>query len=163
MLALDDSRWNELVGGYRVRFDPRPYLAQIEAGLDTDKLWNEFWGEIHHQGDVGEASYAAIPHLVRIYKKRASLDWNFYAIAAVIELARENKTNPPVPDWMKDDYFLAIQELSAMGATEIMKASAPDTVRAILSVISLAKGLRTHGRFFLTYSEEEMLEFESRI
>lgn len=34
--------------------------------------------------------------------------------------------------------------------------------RAILNVIAIAKGLRTHGRFLVKYSEDELLDIESR-
>jgi len=54
----------------------------------------------HHQGDVGEASYAAVPHPVRIYHKRAVIDWKTYAIVAVIELARDERKNPEIPQWL---------------------------------------------------------------
>ena len=33
----------------------------------------------------------------------------------------------------------------------------------ILGVIAIAKGLRTHGRFLVEYSEDELLDFESRV
>jgi len=67
MLDLNDKRWAEMKGGYRAPFDPRPLLAQIETGKKLDETWYELTGELFHQGDVGEASYAAVPHLVRIH------------------------------------------------------------------------------------------------
>ena len=76
MLSLDDNRWNNLTGGYRIQFDPRPLLAKLESGRDTATNWHELWDELHHQGDVGEASYASVPHLVRIHRKWGLVDWN---------------------------------------------------------------------------------------
>ena len=121
------------------------------------------WGDVYHQGDVGEASYAAVPHLVRIYNKQRVAGWNTYAIVALIELARDQAPNPPLPEWMREDYRHAIQELAEIGASEIMKASNPEMVRAILSIIALAKELPLHGKFLVNYSEEEMIDIESRI
>jgi len=48
-----------------------------------------------------------------------------------------------------------------MGAEEIFTATDPDTIRAILSVIAIAKGFRTHGRFLMRYSEDELLKMEA--
>jgi hypothetical protein len=162
MLTLDDSRWADLTGGYRMKYDPRPLLAKLEDGLDTEATWQELWDDLHHQGDVGEASYAAVPHLVRIYRNHGIPDWNTYAIVAVIELARDKGSNPAVPTWLEDDYFSAIQELAKIGASEVLAAKDPEACRAILGIIAIAKGLRTHGRFLVEFSEEELLEMESR-
>jgi hypothetical protein len=60
-------------------------------------VWHELWDELHHQGDVGEASYAAVPIIVESYQKRGVIDWNAYAIVAIIELARNERDNPDVP------------------------------------------------------------------
>jgi hypothetical protein len=87
MLSFKDERWTKLLGGYRMAFDPRSALQNLESNLRVKEAWHELWEELHHQGDVGEASYAAVPHLVRIYRERSAIDWNTYAIVAVIELA----------------------------------------------------------------------------
>jgi hypothetical protein len=163
MLSLDDDRWNNLVGGYRMKCDPRPLLAGLENEQNREKAWHELWEELHHQGDVGEASYASVPHLVRIHRKSGIVDWNTYAIVAIIELARGKGNNPEVPKWLEDDYRRAIRELAEIGAAEIWRTEEPEAIRAILGVIAIAKGLRTHGRFLVEYSEDELLDFESRV
>jgi hypothetical protein len=134
----------------------------LEAGQDNESTWHELWNELHHQGDVGEASYASVPHLVEIHRKSGVVGWNTYAIVAVIELARENGNNPGVPHWLEEDYLRAIRELAEIGAAEIWHTEEPEAVRAILSVLAIAKGLRTHGRFLVEYSEDELLDIESR-
>ncbi len=160
MLSLDDNRWNNLTGGYRMKCDPRPLLAKLEAGQDIATAWSELWDELHHQGDVGEASYASVPHLVRILRNHGLPDWNTYAIVAIIELARKRGENPEVPTWLDEDYFRAIRELADIGAAQVSLTEEPDAVRAILSVIAIAKGLRAHGRFLVEYSEDELLHIE---
>jgi len=160
MLSLDDKRWQNLAGGYRTEFDPRPLLSKLEAGDDPETTWHALWDELQHQGDVGEASYAAVPHIVRAYRQRRVNGWNTYAIVAVIELARGNGKNPEVPDWLKEDYHQAIRELAEIGATEVFRANDPDEVRAILSILALVVGAPTHARFFLEYSEQELLEID---
>jgi hypothetical protein len=160
MLSLDDNRWESLDGGYRMRFDPRPQLSRLQTNNDTKAAWNDLWEELHHQGDVGEASYAAVPHLVRIYRERGGDYWNTYAIVAIIELARSIGKNPEVPKWLEEGYFRAIRELAEVGAVEIFRATDPTDIRAILSILAIAAGSRVHARFLLIYSEEELLEFE---
>jgi hypothetical protein len=151
MLGFDDERWNHLMGGYKIPFDPRPSLRKLENQQDIAAAWEELWEELHHQGDVGDASYAAVPELVRIHRIGRAANRNVYAMVAIIELARTESENPDVPDWLSDDYFRSIQELAQMGS---------ETKRAILSVIAIAGGLRTHGKFLVSYSEDELLKMD---
>lgn len=160
MLSLHDERWRELSGGYRTPFDPRQLLRKLETNTDEQSTWETLWDELHHQGDVGEASYAAVPHIVRIQCARGVPEWNAYAIVAVIDLARDNRNNPDVPNWMREDYFAAIRLLAERGARDILRVKNSDIVRAILSVLALAGGLRTHARFLVNYSAEELREIE---
>ena len=143
--------------------DVRPLLSRLENERDTTSVWEELWNELHHQGDVGEASFAAVPHLVRIYRKRGIEDWNTFAIVAIIELARKEGKNPDVPKWLEEGYFRALRELAEIGAHEVLRTKDPDVTRAILSVVAIDRGLRTHGKFLVNYSEDEMLEIESRL
>ncbi|MGA3373919.1 MAG: hypothetical protein ABSC48_19425 [Terracidiphilus sp.] len=143
--------------------DVRPLLSRLEMEQDTASVWEELWDELHHQGDVGEASFAAVPHLVRIYRKRGIVDWNSFAIVAIIELARKEGKNPDVPQWLQEGYFRAIQDLAEIAVTEILRTNEPDTVRAMLSIVAIERSLRTHGRFLVNYSEDEMLDIESRV
>ncbi len=162
MLELDDPRWREMKGGYRLPFDPRPLLVKLEAGQDVGPVWNELWQELHHQGDVGEASYAAVPHLVRIHRRRGNADWNTYAIVAAIELARDSRKNPPVPDWLRQGYDTALQDLADLGRTELPAAEAAETVRSILAILAIAKGARVYGRLLVEFSEDEVLDLEKQ-
>lgn len=143
--------------------DPRPLLAKLEAKEDLEGTWHELWDELHHQGDVGEASYVALTEIVRIYRQHTAVDWNTYAIVAIIELARGRDKNPEVPNWLKEEYFGAIAELAELGKADLALAKDSEEVQAILGVLALAKGLRTHASFLVKYSEEELAEIESKM
>ena len=101
MLSLEDKKWQELHGGYRAPYDVSVALRSMQDGVN---IWAELWEELHHQGDVDIASYAAIPQLVRIASSGTGRDWNFYGLLATIEVARHREGNPPVPAWLKADY-----------------------------------------------------------
>jgi hypothetical protein len=160
MLDQNDERWSDLTGGYRTQFDPRPLLSKLESGQDLDRVWNELWEELHHQGDVGEASYAAVPEIVRIHRQRGRPDWNTFGIVACIELARTQKRNPPLPDWLEKDYFDSIQELAKIGLCEYGGANDPNQTHAILSILAISKGARIFGELLLKFEEKELLEYE---
>ena len=84
-MTLDDPRWKHLEGGYRVAYNPMGALRRFEAGEVQSDIWRELGNELHHQGDVGIASYATIPQLVDLQRRTRKLDWNLYALAATIE------------------------------------------------------------------------------
>ena len=63
-MTLNDNLWKELQGGYRMDYDASVPLRQLEQTTDK-KYMDELWIELHHQGDVGLASYLSLPQLVR--------------------------------------------------------------------------------------------------
>jgi hypothetical protein len=162
LLSLDDKRWTELKGGYRIPFDPRPLFHRLESGTDIPRCWEELWQGLYHQGDVGEASYAAVPHLVRIYQNRGEIDWNTYAIVSAIELARNVGNNPDVPSWLRQGYEDAITRLAMTGLGEIPQVNDTETIRGILSIVAIWKGARTYARFIIDFSEDELNELGNR-
>ena len=155
MLALDDPRWGELIGGYRVPYDPRPAIASLESG-DSD-AWQLLWDELHHQGDVDTASYAAVPHIVRIYQARRAPDWNAYALVGTIELARGG-SNPGVPSWLEPAYSEAVCSLAKTGSLELWDSDERELVQCALALIALVRGHRLAGQLLLAYTEHELAE-----
>lgn len=49
-----------------------------------------------------------------------------------------------------------------MGSAEVMSENDADAVRAMLSVIAIAKDARTHARLLFEYSDKEMIALEKR-
>lgn len=161
MLSLDDDRWETLTGGYRVPIDLRPLIRRLESDEDPARLWPEIWQELLHQDDVGEGSYAAIPHLVRIHRARGDVDWNTYAIAAAVELARGVGRNPDVPQWTREAYDDALRDLGRLGLEQLPHAHDRETVRSILGLLAIVHGARTYGRILVEFGEDELLELEA--
>jgi hypothetical protein len=91
------------------------------------------------------------------------LDWNTYAIVAIVELARGRGENPHLPKWLEAGYFDAIRELAEIGVVEYWHAKEPGEIRAILSILAIQQGARTHAKFLVEYSEEELLDLESQV
>ena len=70
-MKLTDKIWSEFEGGYKVPFDVSVPLRELEQTNDPEtiqEIWKILWDELHHQGDVGIASYLAVPQLVTIGK-----------------------------------------------------------------------------------------------
>jgi len=161
-MDFDDIRWTRLLGGYKVPYDPRGALRRLENG-DVEDAWQELWEELHHQGDVGEASYAAVPHIVRICEARGLLDWNAYALAVIIEEARLDGRNPEIPAYLKQGYDTAWQTLLKIGIRQLEEAEEPTLVCSIIGVIAFWKKQPTLGRLAIAFTEDERVELLEKI
>ncbi|HET6413810.1 MAG TPA: hypothetical protein VFG53_17260 [Anaeromyxobacter sp.] len=155
MLPLNDPIWKNLKGGYGVPYDASAPLARLERG---DQVWEELWQELHHQGDVGDASYAAVPHLVRICGALPDRDWNLYGLVSTIEVERHRKSNPPLPEWVRADYQMALRDLLALGLADLPRVTDASTVRSILGAVALAKGALKLGAWIAFSDESEIDE-----
>jgi hypothetical protein len=92
-------------------------------------------------------------------KPRTGITTHWFAI---IELARTEGKNPVIPEWTAEAYFVAIQQLAEIGASQVMSATDTEVVRSILAVLAIAKGLRSYGSLVLNYSEDELSEMQFR-
>lgn len=143
-------------------YDASDALKRLEAGEDDkavlDAIWDELWENLHHQGDVDIASYAAVPQIVRICIQRGSMDSNAFGIVATIEECRLFGENPPLPDWLETDYQIAIKELALFGAQKFSEEWSAGLTSAFLSVAAFAKELPNTGRILNELGEEEINE-----
>jgi hypothetical protein len=156
--AFDDPRWVGLQGGYRIPYDPRNALRSLAEGRNVDATWKELWNELHHQGDVGEASYAAVPELVRIHAERGVADSNTYALVAIIEDARQNPKNPELPSWLKDSYRDALSRLAILGLDDFRGATDETLVASIIAILAMAKGQQLLGHLAIHFTDDERHE-----
>lgn len=153
-MDLDDAGWTCLQGADRRPYDPRDALRAVERGEATEPVWEELWGKLYHRGEVGEASYAAVPHLVRIHATRRVPDWNTYALSAAIELARQNEHNPDLPESFRDAYQTAWRRLIELGLGELETAGDPRLVSGVIAVVAIGKGQFELGHFALLTSDQ---------
>jgi hypothetical protein len=155
VLPLTDPKWKTLHGGYGDVYDASVPLAQLEEGED---VWDELWEELHHQGDVGEASYAAVPHIVRITAAWPARGWQPYALLSTIEGQRYSKRNPPLPDWLTADYFHSWEQLLELAMRDVRTATDPLLLRSLLGTLAFARGAVPLGCLISAVSQDEIKE-----
>ncbi|MBM2715039.1 hypothetical protein JQK88_28215 [Mesorhizobium caraganae] len=161
MLDINDERWSNLQGGYKVVYDPRPALRALALRYDDKSVWDEFWEELHHQGDVGDASYAAIPEIVRISTEHVPANWAAYGLAAVIEEARRtDERNPPIPDWIEPHYNTAWRTLFHLALRDLETETDETFLSQALAVVALHRGMLGLARMTMCTEDEreEMLK-----
>lgn len=143
MLQLNNDKWNELDGGYRIPYDASIPLKRLEEAKSTEEInsvFTELWDELHHQGDVGLASYYAVPHIIRIAKEKKLFNDNVFGLIAIIEIAR-HKDNPKLPEEFEESYLHSIQtELPEIIKQAITIKWDISLASSILSALAVSKG-----------------------
>ncbi|SDF72377.1 hypothetical protein SAMN05216464_12634, partial [Mucilaginibacter pineti] len=142
-LDLDDTKWEGLEGGYKgTKYNASGALKKLELAngkVEISFIYKELWDELHHQGDIGLASYYAVPHLVRIAQEKKYLDYNVLGLVSVIEIQR-HKDNPPLPKALYPAYNDAITNLGKLAVLAINQPWNLDLASSALTAIALAKG-----------------------
>ncbi len=151
----EDIAWDELEGAYRTPYDPRPALAAAARGTAS---WDILWEELHHQGDVGTASYAAVPIIARIAGEATNVSHEPFALAAIIEQCRSETWNPEMPAWLKKDYSAAWDSLSRSAHRHLPDAQDDALISALMAVIAIRLGQPWLGRLALRFTETERRE-----
>jgi hypothetical protein len=156
MISLDDKRWNNLEGGYHLKYDASIPLIKLERGdSNVESIWSELWENLYHQGDIGVASYAAIPHLTRIVRERGLFDFNPVALTVAVELARGQGQNPDVPDWLEGDYQQALRDLIQYFLNNFDEKWDAYLLKSVLSLVAINKGSRDLGELIFETEEGE--------
>jgi len=164
MISLDDPKWQTFKGGYHSDYDASVQLRAFEADPNVAaQMWEEFWNKLHHQGGVHIASYAAVPHLVRIYIKHGLLDWKLFGFVATVEDCRlfgdnPHFMNPQLPHWLESDYYAAIKSLAAFGAQHFTEDWSKELAQSFLAVAAFAKNIPKTGRMLITFLGEDEID-----
>lgn len=153
MVLPDDVRWSALRGVGGALYDPRPTLARLESG--DLSAWDELWPHLHREGAVGDASYAALPEIVRLHPQGGVWNWRTYTYAVMVEDARRSGRNPPLPAWLRDNYEQAWRTLEALALEDFPTANGDLLVHGIIATLAMAKNSSTLARI-ATFAEEEL-------
>lgn len=142
-LPLDDPRWALYQSGYRRTYDCRQLLRRLADDGFSDWLWDQLWEELHHQGDVGEASYAVLPYLVAHANPLDDIDVELLNYAFVVETCRRNpdgQNNPDVPSELRSGYEQALAALLLMMLEKPSQDWSEDHVKYCAALIAVTRG-----------------------
>jgi hypothetical protein len=143
MIELNDNRWKEFDGGYRMPYDasiPLKRLEESTSAEEIDSVFAELWDELHHQGDVGLASYFSIPHIIRIAKEKKLFNYNVFGLVTTIEIER-HKDNPKLPEEFEESYLHSIQiELPELIKEVMIDKWDVTLASTVLSALAVSKG-----------------------
>lgn len=136
-----------------------PFLKKLQSLDVSEDDWNILWDDLHHQGDIGDASYAVVPYLVEYVRKVPVIAWHAFGFAATVELERTGHGNPEVPTEIRSSYDAAIQELPELALSRGVEHWDEYCFEPVMACIALSLGRRTQARAYLDLTETEIVEF----
>ncbi|MEO0481583.1 MAG: hypothetical protein AAF196_19095 [Planctomycetota bacterium] len=137
-------------------------MDRLRAREDIDRAWDELWEGLYHQGDIGLASYAVVPHLVQIYEGHGEPSWRTFGFACAVEVARDSDRNPDLPDWLRRPYDAAWETLGTLALRDLARSTDPLLTRTALGVLAFSRGLREVGCVLAEFTDDELDELRSR-
>jgi hypothetical protein len=146
MISLDSDEWLRLRHAYGAASDIPALIRQVRADPSpkvgyTDEPWFSLWSALCHQGDAYEASYAAVPHLVRIaIDASGPIDRGFFSLPACIEVARAKGRGPQVSPDLQADYSDALRRMPECIYQHASDDWDSDMAQAITAALAAAKG-----------------------
>jgi hypothetical protein len=150
MISLTDARWSALSDAYGASSGIPKLLADAEKlPEDSDgqaEPYFSLWSALCHQGDVYSASYAALPHFVRIIEANPDkFRWTLLLLVHAIEVARSNGRGPTVPDDLIGSYREALARVPALASQFLRRDMGEEELRVILAACASAKGFPSIG------------------
>ncbi len=148
-MDLQDRAWGLLDGGYRIPYDaskPLKKLRGVQSQKERQELFDELWENLHHQGDVGVASYLAVPHLIDVCIESKSLDSNFIGLCVTIENCRLNGKNPELPDQYDDLYLSSLTKFEKYLSGNLKNINDRTAFRLTLSLLATVNGQPKLGK-----------------
>ena len=145
MLSLDSPRWAELRHAYGTAGDIPALLRQLFANprpvAEAEKEpWYSLWSTLAHQGDVYEASFASVPHVIAaIAEAPEHTNFSYFGFPSWVEICRKNK-NVAIPADLAPAYFTALAQLPGLVARAATQEWDDTFLATALSAIAVAKG-----------------------
>lgn len=119
MLSLDSPGWAKLKHACGEASDIPGLLRQLESLPSSDgesEPWLRLWRALAHRGKVYPASFAAVPHVVRVLEQDpAQADFSYFRFPVWVEICRQ-KNCVAIPDHLADPYFDALARLPSLSA-----------------------------------------------
>lgn len=143
MLSLESNRWSELQHAYGDASNIPALLSQLidlPSSNGDAEPWFSLWSALAHQGDVYDASFAAVPHVIHAAASNPlKADAVYFQFPAWVEICRK-KNGLELPRELSEAYLEALSRLPSLVAQAATREWDADFLQCALSAISVAKG-----------------------
>ena len=161
-MDLDNKIWLTAKGGYKIPYNASRPLRRLKEAKNPGEIqviFSELWDNLHHQGDVGTASYLAVPHLVSICIDKNSLDWNYIGLCVLIENCRLSDQNPDLPEEYQDLYIDSLDRFEKYLLANFKNLTDRTGLRLTLSLFATLNGQPGLGKAIEILDEDAVSGF----
>jgi hypothetical protein len=162
MLSLEDQRWSELRHAYGTAGDVPALLRQLESMPSSGgnaEPWFTLWSSLAHQDDVYPASFAAVPHIIRVLASAPTrADHSYFQFPAWVEICRV-RNNVDIPEELRSSYFESLAQLPSLVAEASTRPWDSGFLRCTLAALAAAKGHPLIAKAALELTPEVAEEF----
>jgi hypothetical protein len=162
LLSLESNRWSELQHAYGDASNIPALLSQLinlPSSNGDEEPWFSLWSALAHQGDVYDASFAAVPHVIHAAASNPlKADAVYFQFPAWVEICRK-KNGLELPRELSEAYLEALSRLPSLVAQAAAREWDADFLQCALSAISAAKGQTVIAEAALELSPDIAEEF----
>lgn len=141
---------------------PLKRLQTSVSRAEVDEILDELWENLHHQGDVGLASYLSVPFLVEACISKLDLSWKFIGLVVLIENCRIKGGNPDLESRFDDQYFGSIVKFERYLLQNFKNISDPEAIQSSLALFATVNGLTGLGRIIEFFDQDTIDDFISQ-
>ena len=154
MLDLSSPRWSELSHAYGSAADIPNLLRQLETAPPQDNYqsepWYSIWSALCHQGDVYTATYAAIPVIIAMARKRGDRErFDFLNFIGYAEACRHHKRAPSVPSDLEHGYVEALNDAADLFVASLKQEWKEEEMKALLGGLAAVRGYSKLGEVII--------------
>jgi hypothetical protein len=145
VIPLDSPQWKELEHAYGAAGDVPDLIRAIEAekmpNYNDGGIWNEVYSSLYHQYSVYSATYAALPHIVRI-GETGTLAQRVAVMCLAGHIRTHGNVECEIPDDLVPDFDSALATLKTSSLKTVREAAKGGVIG---STWSLAELLQAFG------------------
>jgi len=162
MLSLDSPEWGRMQHAYGSAEDIPNLLRQLTTFPPPEgegEPWFSIWSALAHQGDVYPASFAAVPHIMKIFSSAPDRStYDFFFFPAWVEICR-HRHGTVVPDELSIAYYESLSELPRLIAAAASQEWFAESLPYALSAFAVGKGFPVIAEAVLEIDNEVATEF----
>jgi hypothetical protein len=145
MIPLKPSAWRELGHAYGSAENIPALLSRLAEYPDESDYQNEpwfsLWSALCHQDDVYSASYAAVPHIVRLAERHPDkATMSYFLLPTAIEIDRAAGRGPTLPQELEQDYLQSLKQLGQIAAEQLKGTADELRSRYLRGAIAISEG-----------------------
>lgn len=130
--------WSTLTHAYGSAADIPDLLSKLSVLESQDDLWFDLWSALAHQGDVYDASFAAVPFIVdELSRSPDTARVDYLLFPTWIEICRQ-RHGIDVQESLCEAYFDALARLPSL--VSFVRPWSEDYAVSALAAIAVGKG-----------------------